>query len=265
MKQLDVEQLKVIQLGILDVVHDFCVKNNINYWLDCGTLLGAIRHRGYIPWDDDIDIGMLRLDYDKFMSSFNAANKRYQFLCPELNDDYSYGAGKVIDCDTVLYEPDKNGRKLSVNIDVFVYDNAPDDDRQLKKMFDRRDWYRKCSVAHSQNHDVIGGFARNIGFQLLHFCTKPFPVNYFALKMMDNSKRFSTQNTKRVGNFSSYTRTVGDKDIFNSFVYVSFEGKKYKAPVGYDKWLKAFYKNYMELPPVEKRVSTHTFEAYMKE
>lgn len=264
MKQIDIEELKQLQIEILDVVHAFCIKHNINYWLDCGTLLGAVRHKGYIPWDDDIDIGMLRSDYDKFMRLFNEENKRYQFLCPELNDDYSYGAGKVVDTQTVLYEPDKNGRKLAVNIDVFVYDNAPNNEEDLKKMFDKRDWYRKCSMAHSQDHDVVGGVIRNVGFSLIRFCTIPFPKNYFALKMMENSKRFAAQDTRRVGNFSSYTRTVGDKDIFASFVDVEFEGKKYKAPIGYDRWLRAFYKDYMQLPPVEKRVSTHTFEAYVK-
>ena len=262
MKKLGIEEIKRIQIGILDCVHKYCVSNNIKYWLDCGTLLGAIRHRGYIPWDDDIDIGMLREDYNKFMSTFNSANKKYRFLCPENNRSYSYGAGKVVDTDTILYEPDKTGRKLSVNIDVFVYDNAPDDDNELKRMFDRRDWYRKCTVAHAQNHDIIGGKKRQIGFKIVHLLTAPFPPNFFALRMMKNSRKFEKINTKRVGNFSSYSRTVGEKEIFRSFIDVEFEGNRYKAPSGYDKWLRAFYKDYMQLPPVEKRVSTHVFEAY---
>ena len=78
MKQVTGEQLKKIQLEILDVVTQFCDANGIRYWLDSGTLLGAIRHKGYIPWDDDVDLGMLREDYERFLSIFNKSNDRYR-------------------------------------------------------------------------------------------------------------------------------------------------------------------------------------------
>ena len=71
MREIGVNELKLIQLEILDVVAKFCEERGINYWLNAGTLLGAVRHKGYIPWDDDIDLGMLRPDYDRFISEFD--------------------------------------------------------------------------------------------------------------------------------------------------------------------------------------------------
>lgn len=83
--------------------------------------------------------------------------------------------------------------------------------------------------------------------------------------MIENSKRYSLEETSKVGNFMSYTRMSCDKKVFKDFVDVEFEGKFYKAPIGYDEWLRAFYGNYMELPPEEKRVSHHMFKAYVLE
>ena len=85
MHSIEKEELKMLQINILCEVDDFCRKNGINYWLDCGTLLGAIRHNGYIPWDDDIDIGMLRSDYEKFLRTYPYKENRYIFLSAENN------------------------------------------------------------------------------------------------------------------------------------------------------------------------------------
>lgn len=113
LEEIKIEELKRIQLEILDNVANFCEKNKINYWLDCGTLLGAIRHKGYIPWDDDIDIGMLREDYERFMKLYNKENEQYKFYCIENNKKFDYPHGKVIDTNTILYELDmKHGKKI---------------------------------------------------------------------------------------------------------------------------------------------------------
>ena len=128
MKQLDINELRAIQLEILDYVAKFCDEHEIKYWLDGGNLIGAIRHKGYIPWDDDVDVGMLRADYEKFMLMFNENNTRYRFTCYELNRSFYLPSGKVTDTETVLYEPDEKGIKTAVYVDIFVYDNAPDDD-----------------------------------------------------------------------------------------------------------------------------------------
>lgn len=264
MKRLNVEEVKKYQVGILDVVSDFCEKHQIQYWLDTGTLLGAIRHKGYIPWDDDIDIGMLREDYDRFMNLFNQSNTRYQFLCYENNHDFYVPFGKVLDTKTVLYEPDKNGSKSAVNIDVFVYDNAPDDDKLVDKMYNRRDKLSYMAL-FSRGNQILpkDNFVKKLEKTALHTLLLGVSSEKCIKKLIENSKKYSSDETKRVGNFTSASRIAVDKKVFRSFVDVEFEGKYYKAPVGYDEWLTDFYGDYMQLPPVEKRVTHHQYEAYL--
>lgn len=269
MKELNIEELKEIQIEVLKCVADFCEENNIKYWIDCGTLLGAVRHKGYIPWDDDIDVGMLRDDYDKFSSLFNTKNERYKFICYENSHDFYLPHGKVCDTSTILYEPNEKGYKLAANIDIFVYDNAPDDDEQVKCMFDRRDKLRRIYNVKKErivfNGNLIKGLlkvVRKTVYKLYFFKSN---ADELISLMIQNSKKYANDNTARVGNFTSFSRTVCNKRVFEDFIDLPFEGRMYKAPIGYDEWLRSFYGDYMELPPENKRVSHHLFKAYRKD
>ena len=265
MVEINIDELKKIQIEILEKVADFCEGKGINYWIDCGTLLGAIRHKGYIPWDDDIDIGMLRADYDKFSKLFNLENDKYKFISYETDPSFYLPHGKICDTSTVLYEPDENGHKLAVNIDLFVYDNAPDDDNEVKKMFDARDKLRKIYNIKYDHINLKKHFIKG----LLKYVRKYIYIILYKTNTIDNmiqnSKKYIACDTKRVGNFTSFSRTVCNKRVFNGFVDVLFEGRYYKAPAGYDEWLRSFYGNYMKLPPINKRVSHHSFKAYRSE
>lgn len=266
MRRLNVEEVKAIQIDILEAVAAFCEENQIKYWLNSGTLIGAIRHKGYIPWDDDIDIGMLREEYEKFLKLFNKSNSKYRFDCFELNDEFPYPYGKVFDTDTVLYEPDTNGLKQSINIDVFVIDNAPDDDMEVKKMYKRRHRLRYMFV-FSQSKRILPGdpMINRIAKTLVHSLLSVTSSKKYIKKMIENTKRYNNTETKRVGDFTGYAKVVTDRSVFDSFIDVTFEGKQYKAPVGYDVWLKEIYGDYMSLPPVEERITHHRFEAYSSE
>lgn len=261
MQQLFSEDLKQIQIEILDVVHAFCRAHGIRYWLDSGTMIGAIRHKGYIPWDDDIDVGMLRPDFDRFLTEFNKENDRYYVICNDIDHSCPYPYAKVMDRRTVLYEPDENGPKQCVNIDIFVYDNAPADDHACNHMYNMRDIYRSMNLL--QNRMIGGeGIVKHIiticGYHIL----RHFPTACFATRVANNSKRYADQETGYVGNFTAFTRIKEPIHVFDSFVEVPFEGKMYDVPAGYDEWLRNFYGDYMQLPPEEKRVTHHLFTAY---
>ena len=265
MRKLSVDEMKKFQVEILDVVACFCEEHGINYWIDCGTLLGAVRHKGYIPWDDDIDVGMLRPDYDRFMREFNGTNPRYEFRCVENDPDFPYPFGKVMDTTTLLIE---ETIRTHISIDIFIYDNAPDDDKTAYRMLKLRRLYNMLRFRRLAKVFSLFGVhrKRNFVLRLAEYVSRAllriFPRNYFTKKIIAVSRRYISQDTRRIGNFTSVTPMLCDKRVFKSFIELEFEGKKYKAPIGYDEYLRAFYGDYMQLPPVEKRVTNHNFIAY---
>ncbi len=267
MKELTLEETRQIQIQILNIVDDYCTKKHITYWLDSGTLIGAVRHGGYIPWDDDIDLGMFRTDYDRLMHGFNAVNPRYQLRCVENDPDFCYVQGKVLDLSTVLFEPDLNGEKLAVNIDIFVYDNAPDDPALVRALYDRRDKLRNWNSRRNYKGKIPGSVIRRVASRTLRTVIKVFPKGYYLRKLALNAKTYADQETKALGNFQGYSRPIIDKQLLADFTPHLFEGRYYPIPTRYSEYLDLFYikYNFRELPPPEKRVSHHSFRAFLAE
>ena len=267
MRKATVEDIKRIQLDILDVVDGFCKKNGINYYLSHGTLLGAIRHKGYIPWDDDIDIGMLRKDYEDFKERFNQQeSNQYRFICPDNDSSFFEAFGKVVDLKTVLYEPDEEGIKTGINIDVFPFDDAPNSKKATTRQYDCRDFLRSIATKRFAKGRPRGSIIRVL-IVYIRVILQVFPAAFLYKIINSNAQRYNHRNSAKVGDFTGVVlyRVLIDKDCFREFIEVPFENRKYRVPKRYDEVLKSYYGDYVKLPPKEKRISHHTYVAYVEE
>ncbi|MBQ4588438.1 MAG: LicD family protein [Bacteroidaceae bacterium] len=267
MKNITLRELKEIQLNVLEAVHNFCLNNNIKYSLACGTLLGAVRHKGYIPWDDDIDIYMLREEYNKFITLFPHCYKNhYELISLERNSNWNKVYAKAYDNRTIIYEAMPYKVTIGINIDIFPIDNVPEEEKEWINYNQKRLFFQQCLMAKALSFSSHRKFHKNLGIFLAKFLTIFINQRKLAVFLNYYSQKFNQKETKFV-----FENVLGiimkrrfKKNIFKEFILMPFENKQFFAFKNYDEYLKNAYGNYMELPPINKRISHHLFKAYWK-
>lgn len=257
------EELKTIQLDILNDIASFCEDNNLSYFLSYGTLIGAIRHNGYIPWDDDIDICMPRPDYDKFLEKYNNRNSSYKVISHEIDGTYSLPFGKVHDTRTVMNETMYKQDCFGVYVDVFPLDGCDKKGSQIKITI-------KLTKLLNAKKAILDGkrsFVKNIIIALGKVALMFVSVNDILLKFKKACSDIPYSESEYVASVAaSYgVFEVMKKSDLEETIFHDFEGCKFRVPKNYDMYLKQIYGDYMQLPPEDKRVSHHTFEAWWKE
>ena len=142
----DIQELRSIQMGVLDEVHRFCEEHGLRYFLSSGTLIGAVRHQGYIPWDDDIDIYMPRKDYEKFLASYRDERGVYRAINPQTEAHYYYTFAKVVDQRTKMIEDETEGYEIGVYMDIFPVDYVTDDVQERERVFRQKKLFYKIRM-----------------------------------------------------------------------------------------------------------------------
>ena len=262
-KKLDIDEIKEVELGVMDYIHNICREKGINYSLAYGSLLGAVRHRGFIPWDDDLDIALKRDQYDKlYQAILEDNNSIYKVISWENDSRYPYPFYRVYDSRTV-YENNyiQNDIELGICVDVFPFDDYKDVNKEITKL----DMYRRLSVYTLygiRNKEAgiknIIRYLMLVAFRLtrvktwnkkLNDCSK-VPVNSEYIDYLMESKKYSTKI---------------DAKALDQVVEFKFEDRVYNIPTDYDHILTTIYgADYMEIPPIEKRIQHDDFVAYIK-
>ena len=263
-RQLNEEEIKEVELGVMDYIHNLCQKENINYSLAYGTLLGAVRHKGYIPWDDDVDISLKRDEYDKLYQAVLRDNDPiYKVASWENDARYPYPFYRVYDARTV-YENNyiENDIDLGICVDVFPFDYYADVNKEIAKL----DTYRRLSVytlygIHSKNAGLknIIRYLLVLVFRLTRVKTWNKKMNLLSMQANDNDSIDYLMENKR-------TSTKFEKTLLDKVMDSPFEDRTYKIPEASHQILSAIYgDDFMEIPPVEKRIKHDDFVAYIKE
>lgn len=261
MRSINLEELKSIQLDILQDIADFCDTNAISYFLAYGTLIGAVRHSGYIPWDDDIDIAMPRPDYDRFIAMYNTNTSHMKVVDIVTDRHYGFPFAKVYDSRTIMNENQYKQDVFGVYVDVFPIDGISDIKQMRKSIFlNKLLNTKKANYTHRS-------FKKQVEIFIGKIVLLPFSAHFILRLLDDNARKYSFGETDKAAYVSaSYVvQGIVDTSVFRETLLHEFEGKMFRIPKGYDQWLRSIYGDYMKLPPEDKRVPQHIFEAWWKE
>ena len=251
-----------ILLKAMDEIHRICEDSGIVYYLIGGSALGAVRHEGFIPWDVDIDIAMHRDDYDRFAEAAEKMLPKGLSYHNHKNTREYYRPHATVSIDNVyaVINSDyyRNAKTKPLFIDIFPLDNAPDDttlqEKQAKEL-------KRIVKIHSRKECVL--YKRNTFVQIaikriIQGALLPYSLDHLEKKRESILTKYDAQDTKCWCSMVShypYSKQCMAKKIYGEPLKVKFNGRMYNAPHELDEYLtRIFGKNYMELPPVEKRV-----------
>lgn len=258
----DLKRVKEIELEILIEFIRICEKHDLKYFAYGGTAIGAVRHKGFIPWDDDVDVAMVRDEYEKFIS----------IAMKELGEEYELTAGNIqMDCSAVFARISKKGtlhiteqenrwkRKHGIRIDIFPMDFVPEDKQEFKKMISKVRFWRGLYIIKNIRNPLFenGGWkdkAVRTACFIMHYLLKLVPVKFIVKKMMDSYRAYEGKSTLVDCLDDNYPeKWVCSLDDIYPLQKGEFEGVSISLMHRNHEMLVKGYGDYMELPPESER------------
>lgn len=263
---LSLKEIQNIEFSILKKFHEYCERENLKYSLAYGTMIGVVRHQGFIPWDDDIDVMMPRDDYEKLLSAFKNSTPidGCELLCADNRKEYFYPFAKICDASTVARMED-NHTEHGIWMDVFPVDHIPDNYSAAIKLHKKIRFQKNMIIAYTTNFQtrnrnwkivpkyLYAAMARFIGIEKIVKCIEVEAIKY------------NDKNTNSLSVLTWQSSLAGKMSVedFSSLEKMSFCNEEFYVIKNYDTYLRGIYGDYMKMPPENKR-AIHHLSAYYK-
>lgn len=269
-----IETLRELQMAIFKVlcdVVDVCEAQGFRYSLEGGTLLGAVRQKGFIPWDDDVDIMMPRPDYEALIKYCTTHKTKFSLVCHEVEPKYGYLFAKAYDPQTKIVDEKSNryGLDMGVFIDIFPLDAVGNDFNEIAHKLSKLRFKFYLYVAANWKR-----FFRSFGRP---WYIEPIRYIFYLISRVVTFDKLIPDLEKAVRAYSygstKYILTTGGsywlKDVWlvsyaQEYVEMDFENRKFKVIAGWHNYLSYVYGDYMQLPPPDKQIGHHEYEAYYR-
>ncbi|HFU3952249.1 TPA: phosphorylcholine transferase LicD [Streptococcus suis] len=272
-KELSIRENQMVALAILDVISDICEKQNFRYNLMYGTLIGAVRHKGLIPWDDDIDIMMPQEDYDKLLDYLSQNGAKFPHLKvfnPDTVSDYPYMITRISDIRYVIDVENEEDYGLGAFIDIYPFYGLGDTEHEAMALGLKGDRLSSaCYQATRLSYKVENTkqWYRKILKYPAFLITKVIGKEYFQKRLAQLATKKKYEESKYVGCvvwLSGGRKDIFLKEWFDELITITMEGREYKIPAKYDEVLRHTYGDYMELPAEQDRIAHHRYKIYKK-
>lgn len=268
MKELSLEEIHEITLDILKKIDRIVTAQGLKYFLAYGSLIGAVRHRGFIPWDDDLDIMMLRPDYDKFVQYFLEHEKELyplKIFTHDTCENYPHMIARVCNLDYPIVVNNEIDCGMGIFVDVYPLDGMGEEEKVWKPLIRRRQQLIAASYYATRIHfEIPKKKYRILDKYLLYLYAKWKGSAYFLDKLERYKEYFPLETSRYVGNVVWVGMELLEKEWFRDTLRLPFEDMEAMVPEGYDALLRCGYGDYMQLPPEEARRPQHNYAAYQK-
>ena len=261
----DIREIQQMELGIMEYIHEVCQKIGVKYFLAYGSLIGAVRHKGFIPWDDDMDICMLREDYEKLQDYLIAnPDERYEVMSYKNNLNYVYPFMKVQDNQTYLLEEDvRIDSNMGIYVDIFPVDGYEDDSvfkDKMTRLIKKRQLSCYTFKGITNTKSLLNSLIRYISVIIFYFTN----TNKYIRGIDDLAQSRKVDDYELVDYliYKDMNKPVWKREWLKQTITGVFEGKEFMIPKNYHEILTSDYGDYTQLPPVELRFSHHDFQLW---